>query len=106
MKISPLDPKAAVPAINAAPAPHTGKIAAPAPADSANAQPAPEKIVELPGLAEGKLQLSLDRNTGRVVGRVVDEASGKIIRQRPSDEMLRFIAATEAELGPLYSVKA
>jgi flagellar protein FlaG len=62
--------------------------------------------VSLPEITDGKLQLAIDRDTGRVIGRIVDKQSGELIRQMPSEEMLRLIAATKAELGPLVSVNA
>ncbi len=79
---------------------------APQPTDSA-AQPTVKPVtVDLPEVSGGKLHLSLDRETGRVVSQVVDRDSGKLLWQVPSDDMLRLIAATKEFLGPIYSTEA
>ncbi len=86
--------------------------AAPQPAASAartTANPAATTkpvTVDMPEISGGKLHLSVDHETGRVVGRVVDRDSGKLLWQVPSDDMLRLIAATKEFLGPLYSTEA
>lgn len=84
------------------------------PAPQAAAQPAnsvsPATIrritVDLPAIEAGKLQLSVDDETGRVVGRVIDRQTGELLWQMPSDDTLRMIAATDELLGPLYSTEA
>lgn len=56
-------------------------------------QDAPQPAVD------AKLSLDIDEASGRIVGRVVDRSTGETIRQIPSDEMLRLIAATKEFLG-------
>jgi flagellar protein FlaG len=65
-----------------------------------------EVTVSLPEITDGKLQLAIDRDTGRVIGKIVDKQSGELLRQIPTEEILRLIAATEEELGPLYTTDA
>lgn len=62
--------------------------------------------VDLPEVEAGKLNLSVDDETGRVIGRIIDRQTGKLLWQVPSEDMLRLIAATEKMLGPLYSTEA
>lgn len=50
--------------------------------------------------AEVKLQLDIDRNTGTVIGRVVDRQTGEVIRQIPSEEMIALMARS-AEINAL-----
>lgn len=50
-----------------------------------------------------QLQLAVDDSTGRVIGRIVDIDSGKIISQVPSEDMLRLIAKTKELFGPLVN---
>jgi flagellar protein FlaG len=45
--------------------------------------------------------LAVDNDTGRVIGRVIDKSTGQVLRQIPSEEMLRLIAATKEMLGPM-----
>jgi len=65
-----------------------------------------EVTVSAPEITDGKLQLAIDRDTGRVIGKIVDKESGELLRQIPTDEILRLIAATEEELGPIYTTDA
>jgi len=94
------------------PAPTPAKLAAASttrPAQlpaSATLAAAGEITVELPEIPAGKLHLSLDEETGRVVGQVIDRNSGELLWQVPSHDMLRLIAATEKMLGPIYSTDA
>lgn len=50
--------------------------------------------------------MDVDRNTGRVVGRVVDTKTGEVVSQIPSKEMLRLLARTREMLGHLFDEKA
>lgn len=61
-----------------------------------------EQVPELKTVTGAKLQLDIDQDSGRVIGRIVDRASGTLIRQIPSDEMLRLIAQTKEMLGAFY----
>jgi flagellar protein FlaG len=47
-----------------------------------------------------KLQLDIDRNTGTVIGRVVDKETGELVRQIPSEEMIALMARS-AEISAL-----
>lgn len=75
---------------------------APTPAPASNGQ----VTVDLPEISPGKLHLSVDEETGRVVGKIFDRKSGELLWQVPSDDILRLAAATEKMLGPLYSTEA
>jgi len=48
-----------------------------------------------------KLSFSVDEVDGQVIVRVTDEASGKVIRQIPSDEMLRVAKNVKSLMGLL-----
>ena len=48
-----------------------------------------------------------DEGTGRMVYRIADRASGEVLHQSPSDELLRFFASSRAALErPLVAVEA
>lgn len=83
------------------------KVAVAAKQPDAPTKPAVQPVsVDVPEIANGHLQLSIDRQTGRVVGRIVDRKTGELLWQVPTEEMLRLIAATKKFLGPLFSTKA
>jgi len=50
-----------------------------------------------------QLQLAVDDTTGQVIGRIVDLESGDVVKQIPSDEMLRLIARTKELFGRLVN---
>lgn len=60
-----------------------------------------ERVPGVGSGTSGRLMLAVDNETGRVIGRIVDRDSGKLIVQIPSEEMLALIAATKEMLGPL-----
>jgi uncharacterized FlaG/YvyC family protein len=60
----------------------------------------------LPESLTAHVALSVDHETKMVIGTVVDTQSGKILRQIPSEEMVRLIRATREALGPLVDVKS
>lgn len=62
--------------------------------------------VDLPEPMPGRLQLHVDRESGRVIGRIVDKESGRLIRQVPSDEALRLAASAKQLLKPLFVTQA
>jgi len=62
--------------------------------------------VDLPEPMPGRLKLDLDRETGRVVGRIVDKESGRLIRQIPSEEALKLAASVKRMFEPLFTVQA
>ena len=102
------DPPAPTTEIKPAVAPTTRPAAAQATTTPASGAPAQvnQVTVDLPEITAGKLHLSVDDETGRVVGRIIDRESGELLWQVPSDDMLRLIAATEKMLGPIYSTEA
>jgi flagellar protein FlaG len=53
--------------------------------------------------ANTHLQLSVDDSTGQVIGRIVDLESGDVVKQIPSDEMLKLIARTKELFGRLVN---
>jgi flagellar protein FlaG len=61
--------------------------------------------VEPPSIQPGQLQLDIDQSTGRVVGRIIDKESGVMIKQIPSEEALRLIAASQKLLGAFIDRK-
>lgn len=58
--------------------------------------------VALPDLMPGHLQLDIDRDTGKVIGRIVDKHTGALIAQVPSQEALRLAAAFKQDIGRIF----
>ena len=56
---------------------------------------------QVPEMVNGHLKLDIDRSSGMVVGQIVDKSSGEVIKQIPTEEMLRLIAATKEFLGSM-----
>lgn len=52
------------------------------------------------------LQFSVDRDSGRTVVKVVDTATGDLIRQIPSEDWLRLVHAMRAKPGSLLHDEA
>ncbi|MFO1188008.1 MAG: flagellar protein FlaG [Alphaproteobacteria bacterium] len=52
-------------------------------------------------LDQHNLELDIDQNTGRTVGRIVSADTGEVLVQIPSKEMLALIARIRDALGPL-----
>ena len=61
---------------------------------------------QLPVSLTAHVALSVDDETGLVIGTVVDTQSGKALRQIPSEETVRLIRATREALGPLVDLKS
>ena len=61
-----------------------------------------DRVPELKSMSSAKLELDIDQDSGRVVGRVIDQGTGELIRQIPTEEMLSLIAQTKEMLGALY----
>jgi flagellar protein FlaG len=59
---------------------------------------------ELPDCLTAHVALSVDNDTGMVIGTVIDRNSGEVLRQIPSEEMVRLIRATREALGPLVDM--
>ncbi len=68
------------------------KAAAPEPAQSSQS---PQQV---------KLQLDIDRTTNTVIGLVVDQATGEVVRQIPTEEMVA-LKARSAEVLALLDKK-
>jgi flagellar protein FlaG len=104
----------------AAPAPKVS-VAATAPPESAAATPAKsdpkanretlQKAVDhanqtLRSLSSNELQFSIDKETGVQVVKLTDKATGEVIRQIPSEEMLQIAKSIDAMRGSLVSQEA
>jgi flagellar protein FlaG len=61
---------------------------------------------QLPDSLTAHVALSVDDETGTVIGTVIDSQSGKVLRQIPSEEVVRLIRATREALGPLVNLKS
>ena len=61
---------------------------------------------QLPESLTAHVALSVDHETGLVIGTVIDRQSGKVLRQIPSEEMVQLIRATREALRPLVDVKS
>lgn len=59
-----------------------------------------------PPVPKIRADLRYDESINRVVGRIVDESTGKEIREMPPEALRRFYAKTRAMLGPLVDEKA
>jgi hypothetical protein len=51
------------------------------------------------------LSYEVNRETGSVIIKMVDQATGEVIREIPSEELQRMSRALEAMLGRLYDRK-
>lgn len=77
----------------------------------ANAKPEqvnPEQLKEWQHqlLTQRKLEFSIDEDSGRNVVKVIDSDSGDIIRQFPSEEVLKLSSLARAGKGGLFSGEA
>ncbi len=52
-----------------------------------------------------RVQVDIDKPSGRVIGRVIDKQTGELIRQVPPKELLRLLAKTREMLGALFDKK-
>jgi flagellar protein FlaG len=62
--------------------------------------------LSLPESLNARVELNVDKDLGRVIGKVVDRTTGEVIRQLPPEEMIRLLKATKAALGPLVDFTA
>jgi uncharacterized FlaG/YvyC family protein len=53
-----------------------------------------------------RVELDIDRGSGRVVGRFIDSQTGEVVRQVPPKELLRLLAKTRELIGALFDEKA
>jgi len=93
--------------------PRAAQAVAVAKAKAESLAPAPPQIglphavqAPLPVSLTAHVALSVDDETGLVIGTVVDTQSGKALRQIPSEEVVRLIRATREALGPLVDLKS
>ena len=63
-------------------------------------------VLNLPVAMNTRVELNVDKETGLVIGKIVDRATGKEIWQIPPEAMVRLLQATKAELGPLVDFTA
>ena len=85
----------------------------PEPSEDGRATPPERRLIaalralDLPdGGGRLRMQLDYSRDTGRVVARVVDEGSGKVLRELPSKELQRLFAQMREHLGNVLDQKA
>ncbi len=55
---------------------------------------------------DARVELHVDKESGLVVGRVIDRRTNEEIRQIPAESMVRMVAALKKDLGPLVNIKA
>ena len=120
MKLDTVAPAAA--GSNTAPAPLPGAIDSPRPVsappmahtaepkqmppDAEAAQQAARRINEFLKSSSASVEFTVDGQSNRVIVRVVDSATGQLIRQMPSEEMLAISHALDRVTGLLLEQKA
>lgn len=57
------------------------------------------------GLLTARMQIAYDEASGRVYGQVVDQATKEILRQVPSDKLLRLFATGREQLAMILDRK-
>jgi flagellar protein FlaG len=65
-----------------------------------------EKLNEFMSQGQRALSFSIDDSVGEVVVRVTDKETSELIRQIPSEEVLKFKQHLDAMLGMLFNEKA
>lgn len=64
-------------------------------------------LTELPRRAfQYQIQLRLDKETGRVVARIIDRESGEVVRQVPPEHVLQLAMYIDEWLGRLLDARA
>jgi flagellar protein FlaG len=61
-----------------------------------------EDLQKIAANLKSRLSFSTDESTGKTVIRVLDDDSGKIIRQIPPEDMLRLSARMDEVIGVLF----
>jgi flagellar protein FlaG len=96
-----------------APAPAQAQTASPAPAAQPAAPPDPDQLRQAAEALNRQLQasaqnllFSLDESTGKLIVRVVDTATGDVIRQVPSEELLAINRSLYRLQGLLFDQEA
>jgi flagellar protein FlaG len=75
------------------------------PAPVPKAREAPPTDVSAPNPANVGVNYEVDQKTGKVIILMVDQATGEVIREIPSEEIQQMSRALEAVLGRLYDQK-
>ena len=94
-----------------------GKQAAAAPAEDEGRAPSAERrlqsalralnLLDDPaGSGQSRMELAYNRDTGRVVARIMDKESGELVREIPSKELQRLFAQMRKYLGHVFDEKA
>lgn len=86
----------------AAAAKSPASAAAPARRDGA-AEPKSAAAAGTAAVDNVRLALHVDEASGRVVGQVIDQETGDVMRQVPEEEMLRLLAKTREMIGALFN---
>jgi flagellar protein FlaG len=82
-----------------APAPAQQAAPAPAPTPAAALQAAVENVNRYLASVNQSLRFERDGDTGKTIVRVVDEATGDVLRQIPSEEVLDIARSLSQERG-------
>ncbi|MCC7464343.1 MAG: flagellar protein FlaG [Gammaproteobacteria bacterium] len=83
-----------------APAATAGAPAAPAlPDPSVRAQQAARQLQEYLQRNGHSMEFAVDQTTGRTIVRIYNRSSGELVRQVPSEEMVRIAALLRADAG-------
>lgn len=69
--------------------------------DNAQIQVALEKLKKVAATSASDLQFSVDKDSGKTVVRVVDQTTGSLIRQIPSQDLLDIAKSVEKMQGML-----
>jgi flagellar protein FlaG len=102
---TPIVPAQPRPPAREGPAPAAESQPAPA-VDRAQLQHAIETVNRQLAAAAQNLRFSVDDDTGKTVVRVVDTATGEVIRQVPSDELLAISRSIDRLQGLLFRQEA
>lgn len=65
-----------------------------------------EEVMKHAGVSDGHLRISEDEISGRTVYQTVDDASGKVIKQYPAEEILRSARVLRVLQGMLVDRRA
>lgn len=69
-------------------------------------QVAVDKLRKAAETSGSNLEFSLDKDSGKTVVKVVDQATGKLVRQIPSQELLDIASSVEKMQGLLFKKEA
>ena len=94
----------------------TSQLAVPVPARAVQAlgqaeqgqqlKAATEKVAKVVNLYQSELEFSVDEESGTNIVKVLDKESKEVIRQMPSEEMLRIAKSIDKIVGVLLNQKA